>query len=306
MPFSRFIIRTGIETDMRGSEAIEIAATIFLPRVLAANPIVMFCFPGGGMTQLYFDLEGASFAASMAEHGIVTVAFDHPGIGQSSGPADPFQLTADRIAGMEVQAARAVATKLRNGSIHASLPPLPDFTMIGVGHSMGAMLVVLQQTASRPYAAVALLGFSTRGLPEVLTPAEQEHAKHAHRDEAYYIALAKQRFGDQALAELPSRRDGSAALTAASAPLLTVAAMQSMLPGNITAEAATLESPLFLAVGDRDIAGRPEAIAPRFSAARDIGLLVLENTGHHPFIAPSAPRLYTEIAAWAGTIAAPT
>ena len=78
--------------------------------------------------------------------------------------------------------------------------------------------------------------------------------------------------------------------------------MQSMLPGNISADATTIDVPLLLAVGDRDIAGRPEAIAPRFCAAPDIRLLVLENTGHHPFIAASAPRLYGELAAWASTI----
>lgn len=302
MTLSRLTVRVGNATDQLDAGAANIAATIFLPHAMTANPTIIFCFPGGGMTQRYFDLDGSSFAIAMAERGMVTVAFDHPGIGESTVWADPFQLTARRVAEIEAQAVRVVAAKIRKGAAHHNMPALTKFTMIGVGHSMGAMLVALQQSADRPYAALALLGFSTRGLPEVLTPAEQEQAKSMIREDACYVALARQRFGDTALAEIPARRDGSAALTAASAPLLTVAAMQSMLPGNIEPEAASIDVPLLLAVGDRDITGRPEAIAPRFSSARDIRMLVLEDTGHHPFIGRSAFRLYDELAEWAATI----
>jgi pimeloyl-ACP methyl ester carboxylesterase len=302
MPSRRFTVSIAIETDLPGGEPVHVAATLCVPDTLPDAPLVMFCFPGGGMTQLYFDLEGASFASAMAGRGILTIAFDHPGTGASRFPDDPFQLTARHLANLESQAVIAVANQLRDGSIHPSVPSLRHLTMIGVGHSMGAMLVALQQAASKLYAAIALLGFSTRGLPEVLTPAEQMRAKQATRSDEYYIALAKQRFANSALAELPSRAGGSAALTAASAPLLTVAAMQSMLPGNIATEAATIDVPIFLGVGDRDIAGRPEAIAPRFAAAPAIRLLVLDDTGHHPFIGASADRLYDELAAWASTI----
>jgi pimeloyl-ACP methyl ester carboxylesterase len=205
---------------------------------------------------------------------------------------------------MEAQAACQVAARLRAGNLHNDLPAIPDFAMIGLGHSMGGMLVTMQQAAFRPYEALALLGFSTRGLPEVLTPAEQEAAKNAVRDDAYYIKLARDRFGGVALADIPARREGSAALKAASAPLLTVAAMQSMLPGNVAAEAAAIDVPMFLAVGDKDITGRSDAIAPRFSAAPDVQLLVMEHAGHHPFIAPSAGVLYAALASWAASAGA--
>ena len=242
----------------------------------------------------------------MTQAGFIVVTFDHPGIGQSGAPADGFSLTARRLAAIEAAAASEMATRLRLGLVGGQLPKLPGFTAIGLGHSMGAMLVTLQQASQRPYAALALLGFSTRGLPEVLTPAEQATAKHAIRDDAYYIGLAKQRFGGSPFVDIPPRAGGSSVLQAAAAPLLTVAAMQSMLPGNIATEASNIDVPLFLAVGDRDITGRPEAIAPRFSAAPDICLLVMENAGHHPFVAPSANRLYAELAAWAADIGNPS
>ncbi len=306
MSLRRFPLCVALQAGTGEFEPVSLAATIYAPPSILENPVVMVCFPGGGMTQRYFDLDGASFAEAMAKHGIITIAFDHPCIGGSTCPADPTHLTARHLANMEAHAVHDTVRKLHDGSAHTELQPIAHFTLIGVGHSMGAMLVALQQAAFRPYAALALLGFSTRGLPEVLTPEEQAQAKQTARDDASYIALAEQRFGGQALAELPSRADGQASLRSAAAPLLTAAAMQSMLPGNIAVEAATIVVPLMLAVGDRDIAGRPEAIAPRFSAARDIRLLVLENTGHHPFVSPAAPRLYAELSAWAGTIGART
>jgi pimeloyl-ACP methyl ester carboxylesterase len=294
-------------TEHDDGAPINLAATLFVPDTATVDPpIAMFCFSGGGMSRAYFDLDGASFAEAMTAAGFLLASFDHAGIGDSQSPQDPFQLTARRLAAMEAQAVRETALRLRSGSLHDDLPAIPNFTMIGVGHSMGAMLVTLQQAAFRPYNALALLGFSTRGLPEMLTPAEQTEAKCAVRGDDYYIRLAKQRFSGQALADIPARREGSAALKAAAAPLLTVSAMQSMLPNNVAAEAASIDVPIFLAVGDKDITGRPEAIAPRFSSAPNARLLVLENTGHHPFIAPSAPVLYAALASWATSLAART
>jgi alpha-beta hydrolase superfamily lysophospholipase len=263
----------------------------------------LFCFPGGGMTRRYFDLEGASFADAMVQAGIIVVAFDHFGSGESSAVADPFDLTAGALAQAGATAALAMARSLRRGDI-AGMLAVPDLRVIGVGHSMGGMIVTMQQALARPYAALALLGFSTRGLPEVLTDDEKAVAAQESRGDADYRRLAQLRFG-AGLADINTRLGGSAALTEAAGPLLTVSAMQSMLPGNVTAEAAAVDVPIFLAVGDRDIAGRPERIPAAFSASPDIRLHVMENAGHHPFVAPSASVLYAALHAWVADILVP-
>jgi len=306
MPTDRIAVR--IETPYGNGSSLSLSARVFVPEPYAPgkHPIALFCFPGGGMTQDYFDLHGHSFAHALTQSGLIVVTFDHAGIGESQAPPDGFALTARKLAELGAAAATEMAKRLRQGTLSPNLPPLAKLRMIGVGHSMGAMLVTLQQAAYRPYLALALLGFSTRGLPEVLTPAEQDEAKHATRNDAYYVNLARQRFGDQAYASFPARQEGLDALKAASAPLLTVAAMQSMLPNNIAPEAATIDVPLFLAVGDRDITGRPEAIAPRFVSAPSTHLLVLENTGHHLFISAAANTLYADLAAWAQKIQPPS
>lgn len=280
-----------------------LGGTLFVPRHLpAGRPLALFCFPGGGMTQRYFNLDGASFAQAMTDAGIVTVTFDHPGVGESSPVRDGFTLSADAVARAGAHAAQDIGARLRDGIATPDLPSLPDLTMIGVGHSMGAMIVTLQQAAYRPFAGLALLGFSTHGLPEVLTPAEHAVAAQPVRAAADFVRLAQLRFG-QALADISSRANGSAALQAASGPLLTVSAMQSMLPGNIAAQAATIDVPVYLSVGDRDIAGPADQIPAAFSASCDVRLSVMPDAGHHPFIAPSAPLLYAEIISWAQQLA---
>ena len=305
MPVAEYIrhkLRADI-TPVSAESPSWLGATLFAPARFATNPrVALFCFPGGGMTQRYFDLEGASFARAMADAGMVTVAFDHAGIGESSAVQDGFTLSAGAVASAGAHAVRGIVAQLRHGTASADLPPLPELTVIGLGHSMGAMIVTLQQAVDRPFAGLALLGFSTRGLPEVLTAAEQAVAAQPLRAEADFVRLARLRFG-QALADISPRANGSTALQAASGPLLTVAAMQSMLPGNIAAEAATIDVPVYLSVGDRDIAGPAKAIPGAFSASPDVRLSVMPDAGHHPFIAPSAPRLYAEIISWARALA---
>ncbi|MCK9893516.1 hypothetical protein [Frankia sp. AgB32] len=54
------------------------------------------------------------------------------------------------------------------GRLVAGLDLGPDLggpVLLGVGHSMGAMLVAYQQARRRPYAGVALLGYSGRACP---------------------------------------------------------------------------------------------------------------------------------------------
>src|SRR5260370_35059420 len=70
-----------------------IAASVFLPdpAKVTAPPIAMFAFPGGGYTRGDFDInirghEGYSEAGHHVERGIIFIAADHLGDGDSSIP----------------------------------------------------------------------------------------------------------------------------------------------------------------------------------------------------------------------------
>ena len=74
-------------------------------------------------------------------------------------------------------ATRVVLDGLRDGTLLSELGPLPDLYAVGVGHSMGSCLSVVQQARHAPHAAIVLLSFTTRGLPDFLTGAERAFAE---------------------------------------------------------------------------------------------------------------------------------
>ena len=82
-------------TNVLGSKVpLHIAATVHLPEAHGPAPTaVMFAFPGAGYSRGYFDLhfrdrEGYSQAAHHTACGIVLVACDHLGVGDSTAEGE--------------------------------------------------------------------------------------------------------------------------------------------------------------------------------------------------------------------------
>jgi pimeloyl-ACP methyl ester carboxylesterase len=72
-----------------------------------------------------------------------------------------------------------------------------------------------------------------------------------------------------------------------------------MIPGNVAPEAAQIEVPVLLMLGEHDMAG-PPAEAPRaFSASPDVRLEILPGAGHSHFLFPARTQAYARLAAWA-------
>ena len=278
-----------------------IAADIFVPA--GAVRFALYCLPGGGVNRQYFDLagEGMSFARAMAARGALVVTIDHAGVGESSEPTDRYKLSAFVVALANARACAAIATGLKEGTLVEGLAPLAVPFSIGVGHSMGAMLTVLQAVAAPMHRALALLCFSTRGLPEVLNEYEAlaelapDHGRGAAEE------LARIRFvGDPRKQGM--QVEGSSPASLAMVPvqdkMLETSAILSMLPNNVSPEAAQIKIPVFLGVGERDFTGRPERIPKAFSACRDVTLYVLPGAGHHLFVSAGRAELFARMAAW--------
>jgi len=299
----------------------EIAIELFWPADLrlARSAKLLVCLPGGGMNRRYFDIgendpDGFSFARYMAAKGYVVACVDHLGIGESTRPADGFILTPKLLAAANNDATRQLASGLRNGNLVPELPSLPDLRTIGVGHSMGAMLTVLQQAEEPTHTALVLLGFSNRGLANYLPP--QAHALiDAPETISNRIAGIARQLHAAPFGELAPSRESSAmfhgakadrvavdALKPARDKLLVVAGLQSIIPGGVTSQLKTIDTPVFLAVGDHDIAGPPHAIPASFPASRDISLLILKDTGHAHFIFPTRCTLFRKVADWIATL----
>lgn len=309
---------------------LQVGASLWLPAQPAQAKTLLLCLPGGNMNRRYYDLrppiEGGagadevddsfSFAAQMTARGFLVAALDHLGLGDSSKPEDGWQLTPERLVEANVRATEQLLTKLREGRLAEGLPALPALRSIGIGHSMGAMLTILQQHAARQHAAVVLLGFSTRGLPEYAPPQVKEAADPL-AVRPMLVELARRTFGKPYPvihsgngsgnnAELFGSRKadprGVAALKAATDCLLPVPALMSMVPGNVAPEAATLDVPLFLGLGGRDMVGPTHAVPAAFPKCGDLTLVVLPETGHSHFLFPTRGLLFERLAAWAHSV----
>nr|WP_218821397.1 alpha/beta fold hydrolase [Sphingomonas laterariae] len=286
-----------------GAGVIAMAADLFLP---AGNPrTLLWCVPGGGAARGYFDLAagdtGHSFARRMAAMGHAVVAIDNPGIGESGEPPAPAAFT-PRQAGDSHHHALAA---LRN-----RIPSLADLPAIAVGHSMGGMLVTLQQARNRSFAAMALLGSSASGLDWALTDEERGYIGDPDGLEAALPRLAEARFGGAfprfraANKELAAEIFGggdpavSAALRGIGDRMFAAGGVMSMVPGSFAAEAAAIDVPMFLAFGDRDIGVPWGEVPAAYPGAGDITILQLLATGHNHFGFSSIAGLCTRLDHW--------
>lgn len=297
-----------------------IAATVYAPSVSrGGTALIYFCVPGGGLTRRYFDLvtadgdERYSFARAATASGAVVVAIDSVGTGDSGAPKDAFTLDPVTIADCHADALTGVLADLRAGTLDPALPPASaSARVIGLGHSIGALMLSLQQAKHRQFDALALLGFSQIGMPQALpTEARFLLDDPAARNKVETIA----RMVHQApWFELPTgqgagevyggRADPAArtSLKACTTRLLATASLAVLVPGLYRSECERVQLPLFSAFGDKDICGGRDDILASFPNVAQHQIQSLAETGHTHFIFATAPVLFGALMAWGQTV----
>ena len=183
----------------------QIAVDVVAPRHLDPGlpAVALCCLPGGYLGRGYFDLDvegdaSYSFAGFMAARGFVTLTLDHLGSGESTMPEDGYAVTLDRVVDANRWAMEKVLGELREPGPAADgdrpdFGPLPS---VGVGHSMGSALSVVQQARATSHAALVLFSFSARGLEKYLLPEEKKYANRPEETWANLPELARARFFD--------------------------------------------------------------------------------------------------------------
>jgi pimeloyl-ACP methyl ester carboxylesterase len=297
--------RVPIGAVIPGERDLSLAADLYGPD--AGDPAAaLFCFPGGGLDRRWFDLAapGRSFARAMTARGFAVVTIDSLGWGESSRPQDGFALVPEVIAAAN---ARAVETLGEELAVRR-----PGLRRVGVGHSLGALLAVVQQAEHESFDALVLLGASTRGLRVVLSDEELAYADRPEAARAELVRLAKKRSNGEAWFALPpAARAGAifnggadpaalAAMRAVACDVASVPALFSMIPGSSAPWAARVRVPVFLGVGERDITGPPHELPAAFPASRDITLHVQPGAGHSHFAFATCDGLFERIARWLG------
>ena len=307
-----------------GAAPLKCAVDLRIPNRISQPARLLVCLPGGGMNRRFFDLmsgddDSYSFARAMTAQGYLVAMLDHPGIGDSDRPLDADTLTPDFIADANAQVTAQLLSGLRSGTLDSGVAALPTLQSIGVGHSMGAMLTVLQQAAHAQHRAIAVLGFSTRGLPEYVSAEVLALSRTEQR--ARLVELARLSFAKPATAAPAAPRSGDAANTgdfyaagkaeprgaAALRPaldrMLTLPAFLSMLPDNIAEACAQIRVPVFIGLGELDIAGPTHAVPASFAASTEVCLHILPQAGHSHFIFAARRGLFRRMAQWLRALA---
>jgi pimeloyl-ACP methyl ester carboxylesterase len=311
-------LRTAVAVDV--SAAVPLAGQhVVRGRVISpttpSESIVWCCLPGGGCSAGYFDLEvgdddtSYSMAAYLADAGYVVLVLDHLGIGASSPVDDDFLLTPEIVADANHAAFTTLLDQLREGTLVPELAALDSLRPVGLGHSMGAMLTIVQQARHRTYAAVVNLGSGGDGLPEYLRdPAWATMEVSAVR--ASLVDLARvQSDGPRVVGGRPVifhaddvPADVQAAFRGQATKLLPTCGLITLIPGGTDLERGALTVPLFLGFGEHDLSNDVRDTVRRYGSCDDITLVVLAGSGHCHNQAGNRSQLWARLLAWARTV----
>ncbi|MGJ8670255.1 MAG: alpha/beta fold hydrolase [Oceanococcus sp.] len=269
--------------------------------------VALVCLPGGGMLRQFYDLpvEGDrsfSFTQAMCAQGYTCVLVDHPGVGDSDRPDDGFLLNPALLAQAH---ANALSVLLQQESL------LKGCRTVGVGHSMGAMVTLIQQSKHRSHDAIVLLGFGFEGLPQYLHPKVLDLLEDRPALNAQCEELARKFFrvgyplikggggGGGIYGGSTADKAGIVGIKAVSTHLLAVPAFMSMLPHHWDELATEIDVPVLVALGDKDLVKAPDNVHQMFQNSKQVELMVLPQTGHSQFLFASRQQLFARIGQWA-------
>jgi pimeloyl-ACP methyl ester carboxylesterase len=292
-----------------------VSAELLLPAVTsgADQMTVLCCTPGGGCTGEYFDLgepdTGFSFARYALAAGFACVLIDNLGTGRSAPGENPW------ISPQSIARAGAEAFALAAQDLAALLPATTTVATIGVGHSMGAMLTLMGQAMSQ-HSAIACLGFTPSGLPNVLSPEERRIATSGPVSLETLTSFARQRFSGSAPPvgnheapepfpfNLPDTDPAAlAALRGAATNLLPLPGVLSLLPGNISEYIRGITVPVFLGGGDHEPWHKAVELVPAFESSPDITFYTLVDSAHNHNVAATRELLWRRLLGWAAVVA---
>jgi alpha-beta hydrolase superfamily lysophospholipase len=299
-------------------EPCSIGATLFVPAVLSPRPVVVVGVPGGTYSRHYFDLQpprrsGYSQARYFAERGVVFVAMDYLGGGESTRPADGDRLTLTVLA----DAAHAAFLELRRGLEAGSFGPDPiaDAVYVGLGFSFGGGVTVIHQGKHGDYDATIIYGYSPLAADNHdghEMPANWAELSEVERRE---VIRAKNtavvggelpmyhgapRFGSWRSHYLPETDDELIAYDDEQIQTLVPrnAGIDVMTHGFTLPYAQRITTPMLLAFADEDIVSEPRTQACAYSASSDIALTVIPRSRHLVNFLESRYVLWDRTLAW--------
>lgn len=299
----RVDVAHALPAEVTGGEPLHIAAWVFLPDDLPEHPSVISLLNGGTYDRRYFhcNVPGRSdysLAEYLRQRGHVVILPDHLGVGASDRPKGQKLGTRHVCAAANHAALEAVYERLQAGTLTADFPAIPSFLKVGGGHSMGGFSTITQQAAHRTYDACLILGYTADGVyltfggqlvkADVgeLDPDQPDYALRDrailrstfHWDDVPDDVIA---FDDSLLVEVPY-----------------VLGAQATMTGIVTADAATIDVPVYINLAERDVSPDPHAEPGYYRASRDITLHILPRSGHCQNFANTRLEMFDRIDHW--------
>ena len=307
-----FDVTDALPAEVTQGTRATISGWLFFPDDVSAlgdNPVTMVLTSGGSYDKRYHHAvipghPGYSAAEHLAALGNVVLLTDHLGMGESSRVPDQKRATRQIVALANHAAVTQFYAGLSAGTLHPDLPALPRFLRIGGGHSMGGMLTTIQQAGHGTYDAIMVLGYTAQGvhgwyqgrqirtaslIPPGFAPADYtSNDRKAQRDNFHWDDVPEAVIlADDALAvETPSQ-------------IGTV----SIHTGIIAAEAAQIEVPVFMGLGERDVSPDPRAEGFFFRNSRDFTCYVLPRSAHCQSFASTRHLFWNRMHGWAKGLA---
>ena len=285
---------------LNGHGDFQLCASHYKPQANSRD-IILFCLPGGGASAEFFDLApDYSFVNRMTAFGYDVITMDHPGTATNPLPDNhPFL--------MPRQSADYIFSAM---SEIIKRPSLRSKSLIGIGHSMGGMMISLIFGRHKCFKAIALLGSSAGGLEWGLSEDEKAYIDKPDELARDLEKLTLSKFKQEFIANPGGGPSGKSITFGGETPELTqrlreiscelysAGGMMSMTCGSFQKEVDAMDVPLFFAFGDHDI-GIPPIEAPKaYVNAPSTELLILENTGHNSLAFSSISTLCIRMNDW--------
>jgi len=330
------------------AEYARVAATIVLPEpgALCQPPVVCFAKPAGSYSRAYFTfpLPGPGQGAQAqwhSERGWIFVALDNIGTGESSRHNDD-DLTLATACEINARAEQEILLRLANAMIASTLPPVIQPTRIGLGHSLGGCLTIMQQAHHGSYDGIVILGYgvfhnhppSPPGQPAVVVPwfsrdvpadrpggilnlAALEAARGPDAGQSGLAALQWSSYHDDVPADVIAMdlshyeymdeeefRSDAPRLPWTATGAAGPASRAVLTPGLIAPEAAAITVPVLIALGERDFVAEPGNEPRAFRSSGSVDLFVCPRMGHMHNFASTRQLLWRRIAGFGDWCAA--
>lgn len=305
-----------VMVDITGKVPLEgrhhISAWVFPPNGTTLDPVpLLWCLPGGSYSKAYWHMSvpghaGYSFAEYFARLGALVIAADHIGTGESSRHPRATELVPHVVAAGNAVAFQELCARAQYGNLLPNVAALRLGPCIGVGHSMGAMLTIIQQSRHASFDAIAALGFGNAGPIVSLPGADETHRATAEEvmqladsgalDQPFSVDRADAQLRHHFYEDVPEAVIAADDLSSTHLPGVT--GPLSIVPFIVADHAARLRCPVFIGLGERDSTPSHYDEPKAYRCSTDITLYILRGSAHCHNTANTRRLLWDRLAGW--------